>query len=109
MEQLFTSGAIQVIVVSRNLAWGLSLSAHLVVVMDSQYYNGKVHAYEDYPITDVLQMVGHANRPILDDEGQLSASARNFWTKLCIKVYFQKSVPLQKPILGMVLKQPLIP
>ena len=69
MEQLFETGAVQVVVVSRNLAWGLNLSAHLAVVMDSQFYNGKVHAYEDYPVTDVLQMIGRANRPILDEEG----------------------------------------
>lgn len=24
----------------------------------------------DYPIYDVLQMVGHANRPLQDDEGR---------------------------------------
>ena len=70
VEQLFDSGAIQVVVVSRNLAWGLSLSAHLVVVMDTQNYNGKVHAYEDYPVSDVLQMIGKANRPLKDEEGQ---------------------------------------
>lgn len=69
IEQLYETGAIQVIVVSRSLAWGLSLTGHLVIVMDTQYYNGKIHAYEDYPVTDVLQMVGHANRPILDDDG----------------------------------------
>ena len=69
VEQLYDSGAIQVVVVSRHLAWGLALSAHLVVVMDSQNYNGKVHAYEDYPVTDVLQMIGRANRPQVDEEG----------------------------------------
>ena len=69
VEQLFTSGAVQVVVVSRQLAWGLSLSSHLVVVMDTQYYNGKVHSYDDYPVTDVLQMIGRANRPQIDDEG----------------------------------------
>ena len=38
--------------------------------MDTQYYNGKIHAYEDYPVTDVLQMIGHANRPLVDDESR---------------------------------------
>lgn len=28
------------------------------------------HRYVDYPIYDVLQMVGHANRPLQDDEGR---------------------------------------
>ena len=30
--------------------------AHLVIVMDTQFYNGKLHAYHDYPVTDILQM-----------------------------------------------------
>ena len=77
VEQLFESGALQVVVVSRNLAWGLNLSAYLVVVMDTQYYNGKNHAYEDYPVTDILQMVGRANRPLLDDEGSVLAPLIN--------------------------------
>lgn len=29
-----------------------------------------VTRYVDYPIYDVLQMVGHANRPLQDDEGR---------------------------------------
>jgi pre-mRNA-splicing helicase BRR2 len=70
VEQLFDTGAVQVVVVSRNLSWGLGLSAHLAVVMDTQYYNGKIHAYEDYPITDVLQMIGRTSRPLHDEEGR---------------------------------------
>ena len=41
---LFRGGAVQVLVCSRNLAWGLNMPAYLVVVMDTQFYNGKVHA-----------------------------------------------------------------
>ena len=70
VEQLFMAEAVQVVVVSRNLAWGMNMAAHLVIVMDTQYYNGKIHAYEDYPVTDVLQMVGRANRPQADDVGE---------------------------------------
>jgi pre-mRNA-splicing helicase BRR2 len=69
VEQLFNSGAVQVVVVSRNLSEGLNLAAHLVVIVDTQYYNGKLHAYEDYPVTEVLQMTGRANRPLIDEEG----------------------------------------
>ena len=56
---------------ARNMCWGMTMSAHLVVVMDTQYYNGKIHAYVDYPVTDVLQMVGRANRPEIEHEGEL--------------------------------------
>ncbi|XP_071827411.1 U5 small nuclear ribonucleoprotein 200 kDa helicase-like isoform X1 [Apostichopus japonicus] len=68
VEQLYSVGAIQVVVASRNMCWGLTLSAHLAVIMDTQYYNGKIHAYVDYPVTDVLQMVGRANRPDIENE-----------------------------------------
>lgn len=44
VTKLFNSGAIQVVVVSKNLAWGNSLHSYLVVIMDTQFYNGKVHA-----------------------------------------------------------------
>lgn len=52
VESLFDSGAIQVIVVARSLCWSLSVNCHLVIIMDTQYYTGKFHAYHDYPITD---------------------------------------------------------
>ena len=84
VEHLFARGDVQVIVVSRSLAWGLSLSAHLVVIMDTQYYNGKIHAYEDYPIPDVLQMLGRANRPQIDDEGShVSFALCAFYEYIC--------------------------
>lgn len=41
---LSATGAIQVVVASRSLCWGLSVAAHLVIIMDTQYYNGKIHA-----------------------------------------------------------------
>ena len=53
VESLFDSGAIQVVVVARSLCWALRVNCHLVVIMDTQYYNGKFHAYHDYPITEV--------------------------------------------------------
>ena len=70
VESLFDSGAIQVIVVARSLCWSLSVSCHLVVIMDTQYYTGKFHAYHDYPITDVMQMIGRASRPNLDSDAK---------------------------------------
>lgn len=34
------------------------------------FYSSFYLRYVDYPIYDVLQMVGKANRPMLDDEGR---------------------------------------
>ncbi len=55
---------------SKGLCYGLKLSAYLTIIMDTQSYNGKLHAYEDFPVTDVLQMIGRANRPTVDDDGE---------------------------------------
>ncbi|KAJ8667090.1 hypothetical protein QAD02_008752 [Eretmocerus hayati] len=85
VEQLFDSGAIQIAVVTRELCWSLSIFSYLVVIMDTQCYNGKTHAYEDYPIFDVLQMVSRANRPQEDDDAKCvllcQSSKKDFFKK----------------------------
>lgn len=104
VQQLFFTGAIQVVVVTRSLCWALSITSHLVIIMDTQFYDGKTHAlvliflkflfeiynlfllsYEDYPITDVIQMVGRANRPLDDDDAKCvlmcQSSKKDFFKK----------------------------
>ena len=58
----------QVCIVPRSLIYAVSMSAYVVVVMDTQFYNGHCHAYEDYPVADVLHMVSLANRPRDDQD-----------------------------------------
>lgn len=45
----------------------------------------QIHAYEDYPITDVLQMIGFANRPQEDDDAKCvlmcQTSKKDFFKK----------------------------
>lgn len=70
VTQLFEAGWIQVCVLSSSFCWGVTLSAHLVVVMGTQYYDGRENAQSDYPVTDLLQMMGHASRPLVDNSGK---------------------------------------
>ncbi|XP_028784629.1 DExH-box ATP-dependent RNA helicase DExH12 [Neltuma alba] len=70
VTQLFEAGWIQVCVLSSSLCWGVTLSAHLVVVMGTQFYDGRENAQSDYPVTDLLQMMGHASRPLIDNSGK---------------------------------------
>ncbi|KAF7817694.1 DExH-box ATP-dependent RNA helicase DExH12 [Senna tora] len=70
VTQLFEAGWIQVCVLSSSLCWGVTLSAHLVVVMGTQFYDGRENAQTDYPVTDLLQMMGHASRPLIDNSGK---------------------------------------
>lgn len=60
----------QVVVATRNMCWSISFHSHLVIIMDTQDYNGKIHAYEDYAVTDVLRMLGRSNRPLEDDDSK---------------------------------------
>jgi pre-mRNA-splicing helicase BRR2 len=62
VTKLFQQGAIQVIVSSMDSVWSLDVKSKLVVIMGSQFYEGKEHRYIDYPVTDVLQMFGCASR-----------------------------------------------
>ncbi|KAG0308854.1 DEIH-box ATPase [Dissophora globulifera] len=70
VETLFETGAIQVVVASRDTCWGIPLSAYMVIVMGTQYYDGKDHRYADYPTTDILQMMGRACRPREDESSR---------------------------------------
>ncbi|KAI0234175.1 putative steryl acetyl hydrolase mug81 [Massospora cicadina] len=69
VEELFANGKIQVLVATSTLAWGVNFPAHLVIVKGTEYYDAKVKGYVDYPITDILQMVGRAGRPQFDNSG----------------------------------------
>nr|KAJ3419799.1 activating signal cointegrator 1 complex subunit [Polyrhizophydium stewartii] len=68
-EELFVNGKIQVLVATSTLAWGVNFPAHLVVVKGTEFYDAKTKGYVDFPITDVLQMMGRAGRPQFDDSG----------------------------------------
>uniref|UniRef100_H2Z647 Activating signal cointegrator 1 complex subunit 3 n=1 Tax=Ciona savignyi TaxID=51511 RepID=H2Z647_CIOSA len=68
VEKLFSEQKIQTLVATSTLAWGVNLPAHLVIVKGTEYFDGKQGRYEDFPITDVLQMMGRAGRPQYDDK-----------------------------------------
>ena len=70
VKTLFETGWIQVCVMNSTMCWGVPLSAHLVVIMGTQYYNGREYAYTDYPVTNLLQMMGHASWPLVDISGK---------------------------------------
>lgn len=69
VEELFLNQKIQVVIATATLAWGVNLPAHLVIIKGTEYYDGKIHRYVDFPITDVLQMMGRAGRPQFDTSG----------------------------------------
>lgn len=70
VEELFANNKIQVLVCTSTLAWGVNLPAHLVVIKGTEFYDAKTRRYVDFPITDILQMMGRAGRPQYDQHGK---------------------------------------
>ena len=68
-EHYLLFASIQILIATSTLAWGVNFPAHLVVVKGTEYYDGKTRRYVDFPITDVLQMMGRAGRPQYDEHG----------------------------------------
>jgi pre-mRNA-splicing helicase BRR2 len=70
VSHLFRIGVIQVMIASRDICWEIDLNAHLVVIMGTQFFEGREHRYIDYPISEILQMFGKASRPLEDKSGR---------------------------------------
>lgn len=41
-----------------------------ILMQGTEYYDGKAKRYVDFPITDILQMMGRAGRPQYDQHGK---------------------------------------
>ena len=58
-------------------------------------------SYVDYPVTDVLQMIGRANRPLLDDSGKAvilcQASKKEYFKKF---LYEPLPIEVSAPLLN---------
>jgi pre-mRNA-splicing helicase BRR2 len=73
VERLFQSGVLGVVVAPAATAWGMGSTtwgAHLVVVMGTESYDGRVHSQVDYPLTDILRMTGRACRLARGADGE---------------------------------------
>ena len=85
VEELFVSTKIQILIATSTLAWGVNFPAHLVVIKGTEFYDAKTRTYVDFPITDVLQMMGRAGRPQFDQEGVarifVHDAKKNFYKK----------------------------
>ncbi|POM85354.1 Sec63 Brl domain protein [Cryptosporidium meleagridis] len=94
VESLFLNGIIQIVVATSTLAWGVNFPAHFAIIKGTEYFDAKLGQYIDYPITDVLQMVGRSGRPQYD-----SNSVACIMTLEAKKSYYKRflydSLPLE--------------
>ena len=82
VEDLFVKKKIQILVTTSTLAWGVNFPARLVVVKGTEFFDPAKKRYVDFPLTDLLQMIGRAGRPGMDDHGvacvMVSEEKKNF-------------------------------
>ncbi|KAK4131874.1 Sec63-domain-containing protein [Trichocladium antarcticum] len=94
VQHLYKNGAIQILIASRDVCWELDCTAHLVVVMGTQYFEGREHRYVDYPLSEVLQMFGKAVQPSKDGRSRgvlmLPAVKREYYKK-----FLNEALPLE--------------
>ena len=85
VEDLFVKKKIQVLVTTSTLAWGVNFPARLVIVKGTEFYDAAQKRYVDFPLTDLLQMIGRAGRPQFDDHGiacvYVAEEKKNFYKK----------------------------
>ncbi|GAA5859336.1 hypothetical protein JCM8547_001990 [Rhodosporidiobolus lusitaniae] len=94
VETLYSSGAIQVVVASKDTAWSIPLTAYMVVIMGVQSFEGKEHRYVDYPFTDVLQMMGRACRPSHDTSSRCVLMCQQV-RKEFFKKFLNEGLPIE--------------
>ena len=91
---LYRLGAIQVMLASRDVCWELPITAHLVIIMGTQYFQGREHRYIDYQISEILQMFGRASRPLEDRLGKgvlmVPAVRREYYKK-----FLNEALPIE--------------
>jgi len=92
VEKLFSSGALTVLFATRDTAF-YAPSGNLVIVLSTQFYEGKEHRYIDYPINELLEMIGCSQ----GDEGEsdkvmvlTNGSKRDYYRK-----FLNESLPVE--------------
>lgn len=68
--QLYRDGILGVLVCPFNLCWRIKESSYLVVIMGTESYDGRERKHVDYPITDLLHIMGKASRQDVDSSGR---------------------------------------
>lgn len=69
MNHLFAQGAVQVLVATAAMCRSTTAAGALVVVLGTQFYDSSGLGGEDFPVADLVQMLGLASRPGKDDAG----------------------------------------
>ncbi|KAH3683929.1 hypothetical protein WICPIJ_005129 [Wickerhamomyces pijperi] len=95
VEKLYQAGALSVLLATKDTASFAPVS-DLVIVLSTQSYEGKEHRYIDYPINELLEMVGCSQS---EEEEHGSADRALILTNATNREYYKKflneSLPME--------------
>jgi len=100
VEELFEKVKIQILISTSTLAWGVNLPAFLVIIKGTEYFDAPSRRYVDFPITDVLQMMGRAGRPQYDHEGGKAVILVHEPKKNFYKKFLYEPFPVESNLLN---------
>lgn len=90
IEKLYEAGALSVIIATRATC-SYCPTANAVIVLSTQFYEGKEHRYISYPIGELLEMIGS----VKDDENSATVT---IFTNTTSKDYYKKFVTEPLPL-----------
>ena len=71
------------------------MASHMVIIMGVQFYEGKEYRYIDYPVMDVLQMMGKACRPLEDENSRCVLTVCQQTRKDFYKKFLSEGLPIE--------------
>ncbi|KAH3680742.1 hypothetical protein WICMUC_000176 [Wickerhamomyces mucosus] len=92
VDKLYDSGALSVLIATRETAT-YAPKSDLVIVLSTQFYEGKEHRYINYPINELLEMVGCSqNKDRASDKALIltNATSRDYYRK-----FLSESLPVE--------------
>jgi pre-mRNA-splicing helicase BRR2 len=74
--------------------WSLPVASYMVIIMGVQYFEGKEHHFVNYPMTDVLQIMGRACHPAEDEKSCCMLMCQQTW-KDFYKKFLNEGLPIE--------------
>lgn len=83
--------------------------AIIFIIQGTEFYDAKTKRYVDFPITDILQMMGRAGRPQYDQHGKavilVHEPKKSFYKKVMHKLMYMNICASNFPVLYLVIDE----
>ena len=81
------------------MCYQVNVQTYVVIIMDTQFYNGMTYVNEDYPIVDVLHMIGLGNRPGVDEDAKCVIMCQSSKTEY-LRKFIAEPLPIESHLVS---------